>query len=164
MIAPVVFTHIWVVEVIAPVVFTHIWVVEFIALICYLYLFTYICYQHDFHITWCSSCLIVTQLVSLVYFSEVHVTKILVFCVVFCRQWFLFLSFFFLVIEFSALLWNVDSDYPFDIFKHFFLKTYLLREIFNCTVCNSVSVFWFALFTFVWILIESRKMLHNCST
>ena len=46
--------------------------------------------------------------------SGVHVSRSLVFCVVFCRSLFVLL-----VIMFFVLLRFTDSDYPFSIFKPF---------------------------------------------
>ena len=44
-----------------------------------------------------------------------------VFCVVFCRSLFVLVSFFPLTTVLSVLLRITNSDYPFDIFKLFFL-------------------------------------------
>ena len=69
--------------------------------VCYLYLFMYTGVQHDFHIRWCLCRLTVIWLVSHVeqelltllehlnsspVFSGVHVTRSLVFYVMFCRS------------------------------------------------------------------------------
>ena len=73
--------------------------------LCYLYLFTYTCVQHDFHIRWCSCSRTVTQSMPIVkqdlptlpkhlnsppVFCEVCVVQSSVFCVVFCRSLFSF--------------------------------------------------------------------------
>ena len=86
----------------------------FMFYICYLYLFMYTGVQHDFHIRWCLCRLTVIWLVSHVeqelltllehlnsspVFSGVHVTRSLVFYVMFCRS-----LFFLLVIVLSVLL------------------------------------------------------------
>jgi hypothetical protein len=49
-------------------------------------------------------------------FSGVRVTQSLVFCVMFCRSLFVLLSFFFLTIVLSVILFT-DYDYPLGIFK-----------------------------------------------
>jgi hypothetical protein len=52
-------------------------------------------------------------------FSGVLVTRSLVFCVMFCKPLCVHLSVFLLAIVLFVLLWFMDSDYPFDIFKLF---------------------------------------------
>jgi hypothetical protein len=57
-------------------------------------------------------------------FSEVLVTRSLIFCVVFCRS----LSVLFRLAIVLSVLQFKDSDYPFGIFKLFFLETYTIME------------------------------------
>ena len=54
-------------------------------------------------------------------FSWVRVVQSLDFCVVFCRSLFVLLYFFLFAIVLSVLLRYTNSDYPFGIFKLFFL-------------------------------------------
>jgi hypothetical protein len=115
--------------------FSHLFRREFTFYWCYMYLFTYTCVQHDFHIRWYSCCLQVTWQVPLVeqelltilehlcsalVLSGVHVVQSLVFCLVFCRSLFVF---FLLAIILSFFLWFTASDYPFGIFKLFSSKS-----------------------------------------
>jgi len=60
-------------------------------------------------------------------FSGVHIARSLVFCVVFCRSLFVLLPFFFLAIVLSVLLRITASDYPFVVFKLFFLPRIELK-------------------------------------
>ena len=58
--------------------------------------------------------------------SGVHVSRSLVFCVVFCRSLFVLL-----VIMFFVLLRFTDSDYPFSIFKPFACLFDILNYMYN---------------------------------
>jgi hypothetical protein len=102
-----------------------------------LYLFKHTGVQHDFHVRWCSCSLTVIQRVSLVEQKLLSLpghlgsppvfsgARSLVFCVVFCRSLFVSLSCFHLTIVLYVLLRLTNSDYPFGIFKLFFLWKFL---------------------------------------
>ena len=59
-------------------------------------------------------------------FNGVRVAQILIFCVVFCRS--LFAPFRLSIVS-SVLLRVTASDYPFDIFKLFFVVLFLLAVV-----------------------------------
>ena len=75
-------------------------------------------------------------------FSGVHVAQFLVFCVVFCRS-------FFLLAFYCLVLWFTTFDYPFGIFKLFFLipwqilPLWLKFQIFYDLVYNQLKCKWF---------------------
>ena len=81
-------------------------------LLWYLYLSTYTHVQHDLNIRWCSCCWTVTSRCHL-WSSRAHswffllglCCSILIFCVVFCRSLFVFLSLFFWPYPWKCLIW-----------------------------------------------------------
>ena len=89
--------------------YLHLFCWKFMFYLCYLCLSTYTGVQYDFHIRWCSCNRKVTQSMPIVKqdlptlpknlnsppaFCEVCVVQSSVFCVVFCRSLFFFLSLF----------------------------------------------------------------------
>jgi hypothetical protein len=60
-------------------------------------------------------------------FSGVRVTRFLVLCVMFCRSFFVLLFFFLLAIVLSVLRFT-DSEYPFGLFKLFFININLIKR------------------------------------
>ena len=64
-----------------------------------------------------------------------------------CGSLFVLLSFYFLAIVLSVLLRNTDSDYPFDIFKHFLMWFAQHNKFFMPTMFvwfNSITTVWFS--------------------
>jgi hypothetical protein len=117
----------------------------------YLYLFTYTGVQHDFHIRWCSCRLTVTwrvlhvkqellttpeHLSSPPVYSELCIAWSLVFCAMFCRSLFVFLSFYF---------WPL---YCLSFFDLRLLITPLVSS--NLLYCQMVTVVWNTMSWLLW--------------
>ena len=111
----------------------------FMPYLCYLYIFTYTGVQQNFHVRWCSCCLMETGRVSLVEqelltlskqlgFCGVHAQS-LVFCVVFWRSLFILFVLFLLAIAFSVHPWFMAFDYSIYIFKSFVLQAFKITFI-----------------------------------
>ena len=101
-------------------------------------------------------------------FSGVRVTRSLVFCVMFCKWFVLFV----LAIVLSVL-WFTDSNHPFSIFKLFFIQLPFPHQIYlfvksysvaiRCSHLSQKSLFISFPSCFRWLMIVYQRLIVDTS-